>query len=683
MIDQSDAMKDTPLSDSVLANRAEELGFDVWRYFVLPPFWRALNLAGTRKPNVIIGGRGSGKTMLLRFLSHYSQFSAHRPLAESDRGEAPPYVGLYWKIDTTITQLLRERDIDPSIWERAFQHLLALEVSSEIARALQNLANYNNCVFTAKKLSEISLKELRAFDNEIPTYFSDFERYLRSKRWALSAWASNPVLDSKPTFLPSYDFCSALLGVVVGACNKLEHTVFQVFVDEYENLPGNQAKHLNNALKHSEPPLIFNVAMKRNGWPTRETAGNELLQERDDFRIIDIDSELNKWFASFAAEVVLLRLGSSFHNLAEFKTAITDLQTETHLEERKSKNYQGELSKIMERMLPAPTYAEHSQHVFRDRRLRRQLESDLKASLKAAKSDYQTSDVMQIAEQSKHNTKVLQAIIVLPCLARQFINQPTNTNKRPDELVNQLKSLAKGEPNSFSSGAGWVHNYLVARLLQIYERAGVTPLLYAGFRVFVLLANGNIRHFLELCFQSLRRLEYVESDNEREFSIPVHKQAESARFVSMVALNEVKSAGPYRNQLFAFAHSLGRLLRLSQLRDTLSEPEITQFTIREGTELSDDVAALLKEAVKWGVLIEEEENKIKSKERVEDITYRFNPIFAPYFTISYRDKRKLELSSHNIMELASSSYDEKNQALNRFSKQWAIHGTDSLPLFPE
>ena len=50
-------------------NRAEELGYDVWKHFAVPPFYDRLDLADAKKPR-IIGGRGCGKTMLLRYLSH-------------------------------------------------------------------------------------------------------------------------------------------------------------------------------------------------------------------------------------------------------------------------------------------------------------------------------------------------------------------------------------------------------------------------------------------------------------------------------------------------------------------------------------------------------------------------------------------------------------------------------------
>ena len=54
----------------LVSNRTEEIGYEVWQEYVLPPFFSNLTIGDIRKPRVIIGGRGCGKTMLLRYLSH-------------------------------------------------------------------------------------------------------------------------------------------------------------------------------------------------------------------------------------------------------------------------------------------------------------------------------------------------------------------------------------------------------------------------------------------------------------------------------------------------------------------------------------------------------------------------------------------------------------------------------------
>src|SRR5205823_5161908 len=102
-------MPASQLQKLLAINRAEELGYDVWEQFVIPPFYNLLSVGSTRKPQVIIGGRGCGKTMLLRYLSHESTFSRNR-------SEIPPaalrHIGLYWRADTQFASLMKRRGVE-------------------------------------------------------------------------------------------------------------------------------------------------------------------------------------------------------------------------------------------------------------------------------------------------------------------------------------------------------------------------------------------------------------------------------------------------------------------------------------------------------------------------------------------------------------------------------------------
>src|SRR6476646_6816496 len=88
------------------SNRTEELGYEVWKEYVLPPFFCNLTIGDTKKPRIIIGGRGCGKTMLLRYLSHESAFSKSRLRIDKD---ALSHIGLYWRSDTQFASLMQHR----------------------------------------------------------------------------------------------------------------------------------------------------------------------------------------------------------------------------------------------------------------------------------------------------------------------------------------------------------------------------------------------------------------------------------------------------------------------------------------------------------------------------------------------------------------------------------------------
>jgi hypothetical protein len=87
------------LPDVFSKNRSEETKEDIWADFVVPPFLNELGIKTQSKAIVIIGGRGCGKTTLLRYFCHATQFSPKRPnVPQADLA----HIGLYWRADTNF-----------------------------------------------------------------------------------------------------------------------------------------------------------------------------------------------------------------------------------------------------------------------------------------------------------------------------------------------------------------------------------------------------------------------------------------------------------------------------------------------------------------------------------------------------------------------------------------------------
>lgn len=81
------------IDSKMTRNRAEEYGFDLWKEFVVPPYFLSLKTLKSEKPLIIEGGRGSGKTMLLRYLCHATQFSKKRDSIEDSVLNILVYIG--------------------------------------------------------------------------------------------------------------------------------------------------------------------------------------------------------------------------------------------------------------------------------------------------------------------------------------------------------------------------------------------------------------------------------------------------------------------------------------------------------------------------------------------------------------------------------------------------------------
>jgi hypothetical protein len=640
-------------------NRAEELGYDVWEHFVVPPFYHRLDVYNATKPRLIIGGRGCGKTMLLRYWSHQSMFSSKRKdLSENDLRQ----VGLYWRADTQFASAMIERNVSLDIWEAAFTHMSALIIGMEVLSSLYSIAENNPSLIPADKLESINLRRLSAFESTLPATIEDLRDSLQMRLWRFESWVSDVRKCEEPSFLPGQKFILALIEEIQKQIPALKGTVFYVYVDEYENLCTYQQKIINTWLKHSEPPLIFNLAMKRNAFETLKTTGPESLSDIHDFRIHDLEQYfLEESSEVFFAEILFLKLTNAGLHLKPIGDI--DLRDPSRLPERKNVAYKKQIIDAVEEIFPDVPHRSLAADVFKDKSLSKKLRERIRAALDQRKSALKMERFFR--------PSLPEASIITPAL----LNRKRNS---PEDVAEQMDRLERGEENDFTGATDWIQNNFIGSLLQLYEPYDRACPFYAGFNTFLKLSRGNIRHFLELCHKSIERA-FPDGDYEGQAIVPT-EQAEAARQASTDFLGEVRSFGKYGNRLHFFVLGLGSLFALAHLRPALSESEQSHFSIVRGAEeLTDDDQDFIREATKWSVLFEEEATKLKQNYQPETMEYVLNPIYAPYFHISYRKKRKLELKSEDVIRLIRGSYEDVSVILKRFRRNWSIEPSTMSP----
>ena len=638
------------IASALAKNRAEELGYDVWTSFVVPPFITNLDLYESRKPKLIIGGRGCGKTMLLRYLSHQSSFSRSR---FTIGGRELHHIGLYWRADTQFANAMQRRGVTPETWSSAFEHFAALLIGLEFLRSLESIANSSFVGFDDESLDQIRFPSASAFDPEMPDTRRDLETTLQRGLHVLESWVSDVRKAPEPKFLPGIRFVRTLIKDLSQHCPLFKEACFFIYIDEYENLVEYQQELVNTWVKSSENPLIFNIAMKRNGFRTRRTVGAESISDIHDFRQHDIEGYLERDFSVLAAEILTLRLDSrsGVQNEASLR-----LNEPRGLIARKDPEYRRGVVSRAEYLLPGTSEEQIAFEVFADKALLDTLRERIEKALKARMSDLSPDLFMR--------RQLPKASIIAPALLFR-------KNLDPELVLRELDKMERGESSRFTD---WVHNNFVGCVLQLYVPFSRPCPFYAGFTTFCQMAHGNIRYLLELCYRCLARSE------ELSVTSP-HVQAEAARQASAAFLKEVRSFGSKGNQLYQFVLELGSLFSLAHLRDTQSESEQTHFAIKEGGRaLSADDRSFLSEAIKWSVLFESEPTKIKSENDIEYVDYVLNPIYAPYFHISYRKRRKLDMSAEDLHTFIDGDYEQISTVLNRYRQMWAVSALP-LPLF--
>jgi len=642
-------------------NRTEELGADVYRHFVVPHFYDQLDLRIARKPRLLIGGRGCGKTMLLRYLSHQSAFSQDRTTIPDDAIE---HIGLYWRVDTQFAAIMNERGLAGDVWHSAFNHLLALLLALELVSSVSNIAASSCTLFNETDLKKVSFDRLSIFD---PTFIGDssqFKRSLQDKLWEFELWVANVRKAKEPIFLPGVQFLAAIIGHLKSALPTLAPANFYVYVDEFENLLPYQQRILNTCLKHSEIPLIFNIAMKRHAFETKDTVGTEAIQNIADYREHDLEKYLlDSNFPVFAAEVLFLNLALA--GLKNLPIDPAELQNPDAISKRKTKSYIEPLLRKVGALFPGLTHEELAKAVFMNESLTRTLQ-----------------DRIRLALQSRGSSKSVESFF-FPELPQATITVPALLHRKRlavEDVELELLQLRENQKGKFAGTNGWIHNNFIGCLLWLYDSHSSPCPLYSGFDTFCLLSRGNLRHLLELCHISLNQLS--EADLTELKPVPPAAQAKGARQASAAFLNEIPTFGRLGDRLHTFVFRLGSLFALAHRRPSQSEPEQCHFAITSGEEpISRENIEFLNEAEKWSVIFQEEETKLKQEVRIVSFQYVLNPVYSPFFNITYRKIRKLELSQQDVDILIRGSFDQAKELLGRFSKNWRTEAPRSSTLF--
>lgn len=650
---------------ALVKNRTEEIGYDLWDEFAIPPFFDALKITEARKPSVIVGGRGCGKTSLLRYLCHESQFSPKRNEIQDKDLE---HIGVYWKIDTHFAKILSRRSLEDDTWNSAFEHLAVLSMAEEILKSLDTLANSVYRKFNHEDLDKLDFCILESFNEGIPRGFKDLKVYIRKEINRFLTWSSNIRTIQQPVLLPKR-FLLELVTEIKSQSRALSNTSYFVYIDEYENLLKDQQNLINTWLKHSETPLIFNLAMKPNSFENKKTVGREQLNETHDYRPHNLEKLYRAIdFELFAAEILFLRLWKEDKT---YKVPIIPEEIcsndEKCIRKRKSEEYRSQVLGAVKRLFPTISREDVAKLVFEDDALLRQLKKILEHAITTKKIKGSNSSFLV--------NDFPEAGVVVPSLLHRQIDESI--------ILEEIRKLRHGEKNKFQGSGGWIHNNIFGCLLLIYEPLGRICPLYSGFEAFILMARTNLRHFLELGFKTLVNENIKISDHSADVCLSTKSQSEAAKQASENFLREVKYSGNNGNQLYTFVLRIGSLFSLAQKRYSQSEPEQNHFVIKGDLDAETD--SFLKELEKWSVIYINPITKQKGGRKNPEVggfEYVLSPIYAPFFHISYRKIRSISLDITDLKMLISGNGEQFEVFLKKMQKEWGAAGFgENIDLF--
>lgn len=284
----------TRLAEQLGGYRAEQLESEgrLYDLFTAPAFMADLR---TDRNCMLVGGRGTGKTTILKSLSYQGQLALD---PEASLGSLKFY-GLYLKVNSNRVAAFAGSELDTDKWQRVFGHYVNLLLCDQLLELAQALEAESEVEIDSQVLDLVA-SSLHVDASSI----SHLRDQVRKLQVQLEAEVNN-VGDRPPKNLSLQGQPVDLLASMLRGLVQLQGKPLFFMVDEYENLSSAQQESFNTLIKHAGPNYSFKVGIKSLGLKTRTTlADSEVLSYPADYELIDIVQRLEtEGFAEFAAEV--------------------------------------------------------------------------------------------------------------------------------------------------------------------------------------------------------------------------------------------------------------------------------------------------------------------------------------------------------------------------------------------
>ena len=603
--------------------KAEWLREKLFDLFTVPGYFDELKM---NRPCVLIGGRGTGKTTVLQGLSYQGQFA----FAKSDKNviDTWQFFGLYHRVNTNRVTAFRGPEQSDDRWRACFAHYLNLLFCTQL---LEFACWYE--LQTGRELF-LSATDLAAFRATLKLQsngrLADLAQEVRLQVLVFEA-SINSIVDTPPAFLSMQGAPVDALSAALLNTKDLAGKQFFFLIDEFENYEDYQQRILNTIIKHAPSAYTFKVGVRELGWRERSTLNeNEQLTSPADYARISISERLtDSRFKSFAEEVLSVR----YQGTVDGPAAGVDFPS---------------LFPKLDELDEAARLIDKAQ------------ENKVRKAVEEASSPEQR-----------------EAAKALPIGVQYFLDYWASSHTETTTLSSEIDAWLKGTTSSKDR----FNNHFHASLFAIRKGKRGIRKYYSGWDVYLALCEGNIRYLLELVHSAL--LLHTEEEGAALSPISAEVQTQAAQAVGRKNLSELEGLSVDGARLTKLLLSLGRVFGVFAESPAGHTSEANQFHLREEQAPDSDARAmeLLKHSVMHLALVRYAGSKLLDERDTKAYDYMIHPIFAPFFVFSHRKKRKILLSSANLLSLVDRPREGIDAVLKLNHREAEEDLPDQLQLF--
>lgn len=615
-------------------------------------------------PMLILGGKGSGKTHLMRYLSTGVR------LASGEKPESileSRYLGVYLRCTGINAARFGEKGQDPKKWLEVFGYHLDLTLAEECLRTSINLLRHADIAMTSDQELRVVQEIVDIFDSwndPLPQSVDELISALALVRRRVDMDVNNCSRTRPLTTVILSSPAQLVFGVpkVLSGLDAFRRTLFVFLIDEVENLSESKQLYVNSLVRDNRPPCSIKVGARLHGFKTKNTLSDqEELKVGSEYEPLMLDEELRSFrstgqgkYVSFISDLCMRRLSSAGFSVPTAESGEAWLERQLASEES-SQFGQLETDFVLQ-------LERKSKNGSTERPWIRKLRSNLEAGLSRGYCRGSITDVDPIVDSIRCAAYPLVERYNVHALYQRWANVDHLLSEAL-RIKQECSEVLGGKTHcSYKDSLDSWRVDLLAQIRRDYAREQ----LYVGFKSLVTMTFGFPRHLLVL----LKHIYDVsEFRGERPFiggQISVESQRVGVRRASEWFFGDARMTGAAGDHLQTSVSRIAQLMRAVRFADKPAEVSVCAFSV-DLNQVSSATRACIESAEKWSLVSRcDGGRKEKNSYRV-DAQYQVNPLLAPRWDLPIAIRGVLAISpaEANVLFSSDSQEDEVKKLIQR------------------
>ena len=579
-------------------------------------------------PIILLGGKGSGKTHLMRYCSYEIQKLRWPAKPTLDSIKTDRYLGVYMRCEGLNADRFNEKGQQSEIWSAIFEYYMELYLAELLLSHVDDFFNTSDA--WQKSQTKLCRAILALFDTPQTANINTLKQViglLVSLRKKIDIQVNNCAISRRLNIPITVTRSRLIFGIprLLSELTPLQDLQFLYLIDELENFNEQQQKYIFTLVRERRGPSSFRIGSRLYGIRTYSTfSANEELKEGSEYEKLLLDERLRdepKRYSEFAKRLLASRIkGVSLSPSSEDLVASAVKSLPQMFEERNDENFwEAETTPVVSK------FGEGEFPYFK--KLRQNLIHAARAGrLRDVHSEQQIDRIIQKLKVDKYS--LLEKVNVL------LLYQDWSQNKELLDAASTISNLCRqfAERRPKSGRYFETYDHFAQDLLAQFFRESNQPQRYCGIDSIIHMSMGLPRHLLIVLKHIYNWAIFNGEEPFKSRPISITSQQKGIFEAAEWFYRDAKNKGQDGSVLQESINRLAELFREVRFSDKPVECSLCSFSV-DLSKVNTTTKKYIDLAKKYSLLIDISGGQRDRNSMRVDAKLQLNSLLAPLWDL--------------------------------------------------